>query len=158
TGYVYALDAATGCVHWSFNAGHAVRTAMSVGPVKVRGSSGYAVFFGDRQANVYAVDAHTGRKLWAAHPENEFTAPPTAAPTFPAGRLYVPLSSFEEFSASTDSWECCKSQGGVAALDASTGKLLWLRHAAPEPPQPTRRNSQGVQQWGPAGGAVWNSP
>src|SRR6185369_10726019 len=27
TGYIYALDAATGCVHWSFNAGHAVRTA-----------------------------------------------------------------------------------------------------------------------------------
>ncbi len=23
TGYIYALDAATGCVHWSFNAGHA---------------------------------------------------------------------------------------------------------------------------------------
>ncbi|HTQ35942.1 MAG TPA: PQQ-binding-like beta-propeller repeat protein [Steroidobacteraceae bacterium] len=158
TGYVYSLDAATGCVYWSFDAGHAVRTAMSIGRVKVRGSSGYAVFFGDRQANVYAVDAQTGRKLWMAHPEPEFTARITAAPTYYDGRLYVPLSSYEEFSASTATWECCKSQGGVAALDAGNGRRLWLRHVPPRPPQPTHRNSQGVQQWGPAGGAVWNSP
>jgi polyvinyl alcohol dehydrogenase (cytochrome) len=158
TGYVYALDAATGCVHWSYNAGHSVRTAMTIGRVKVRGSSGYAVFFGDRQANVYAVDAYSGKKLWTAHPETEFTARVTAAPTYYEGRLYVPLSSFEEFSAATDTWECCKSQGGVAALDANTGNRLWLTHVAPEPPKPTHKNSKGVQQWGPAGGAVWNSP
>jgi len=158
TGYVYALDAASGCVYWSFSAGHAVRSAMTVGAVKVRGSSGYAVFFGDRQANVYAVDAQTGRRLWSAHPEAEFTARITAAPTYHAGRLYVPLSSFEEFSASTASWECCRSLGGVAALDASTGRRLWLRHVVPELPKPTHRNAQGVQQWGPSGGAVWNSP
>ncbi len=48
--------------------------------------------------------------------------------------------------------------GGVAALDASTGKLLWLRHVVPELPKPLHKNSLGVQQWGPAGGAVWNSP
>ena len=33
TGYVYALDAATGCVHWSFLAETGVRNAISVGPV-----------------------------------------------------------------------------------------------------------------------------
>ncbi len=131
---------------------------MTVAPVKARGSSGYALFFGDRQANVYAIDAHTGRKLWTAKPEKEFTARVTAAPTYYGGRLYVPISSYEEFSASTDSWECCKSLGGVAALDANTGRTIWLRHVVPELPRPTHRNSQGVQQWGPAGGAVWNSP
>ena len=31
TGYVYALDAATGCVHWSFQAETGVRNAISVG-------------------------------------------------------------------------------------------------------------------------------
>jgi polyvinyl alcohol dehydrogenase (cytochrome) len=158
TGYIYALDADTGCVHWSFNAGHAVRTAMTVGPVKIRGSSGYAVFFGDRQANVYAVDAHTGRKLWSVHPEPDYRARVTAAPTYQDGRLYVPFSSFEEFSASTLTWECCKSVGGVAALDANTGKRLWLTHVTPQLPRPLHKNSLGVQQWGPAGGAVWNSP
>lgn len=158
TGYIYALDANTGCVHWSFNAGRAVRTAMAIGRVKVPGSSGYAVFFGDRQANVYAVDAHSGKLLWTAHPEENFTARVTAAPTYYDGRIYVPMSSFEEFSAATPTYECCKSLGGVAALDANTGKKLWLTHVVPDLPRPTHKNSLGVQQWGPAGGAVWNSP
>ena len=158
TGYVYALDAKTGCVHWSFDAKKSIRTAMVVGRVKVSGSSGYAVFFGDRQAGVYAVDAHTGKPLWTAHPEENFAARVTAAPTYYEGRIYVPFSSFEEFSAATPTYECCKSVGGVAALDANTGKVLWLTHVVPELPKPVRKNSQGVQQWGPAGGAVWNSP
>ena len=34
TGYVYALDAATGCVHWSFLAETGVRNAVSIGPLK----------------------------------------------------------------------------------------------------------------------------
>ena len=158
TGYVYALDAKTGCVQWSFNAKKSIRTAMMIGRVKAQGSSGYAVFFGDRQANVYAVDAHTGKLLWTAHPEENFTARVTAAPTYYEGRIYVPFSSFEEFSASTATYECCKSVGGVAALDANTGKRVWLTHVTPDLPKPTHKNSQGVQQWGPAGGAVWNSP
>jgi len=158
TGYVYSLDAETGCVHWSFNAKHSVRTAMTIGRVKSKGSTRYAVFFGDRHANVYAVDAQTGKALWTAHPEDNFTARITAAPTFYNGRLYVPLSSFEEFSAATATYECCKSLGGVAAIDANTGKVLWKRHVVPELPRPLHKNSLGVQQWGPAGGAVWNSP
>ena len=32
SGYVYALDAASGCSYWSFKAGAGVRTAISVGP------------------------------------------------------------------------------------------------------------------------------
>jgi polyvinyl alcohol dehydrogenase (cytochrome) len=158
TGYIYSLDADSGCVYWSYNAGHAVRTAMTIGAVKVRGSSGYAVFFGDRQANVYAVDAHTGKKLWIARPEPDYRARITAAPTYYNGRLYVPFSSFEEFSAATLTWECCKSLGGVASVDANTGKRLWLTHVTPGLPKPLFKNSLGVQQWGPAGGAVWNSP
>ncbi len=158
TGYVYSLDADTGCVHWSFKAKHSTRTAMTVGHVKGHASSRYAVFFGDRQANVYAVDARTGKELWNAHPEENFTARITAAPTYYKGRLYVPLSSFEEFSAAAVTYECCKSVGGVAALDASTGKLLWKTYVVPQLPRPLYKNSRGVQQWGPAGGAVWNSP
>jgi polyvinyl alcohol dehydrogenase (cytochrome) len=158
TGYVYSLDADTGCVHWSFNAGHSIRTAMTIGRVKSHGANRYAVFFGDRQANVYAVDARTGKALWTAHPEDNFTARVTAAPTYYNGRIYVPFSSFEEFSAATVTYECCKSVGGVAALDANTGKVLWLTHVVPDLPKPLYKNSRGVQQWGPAGGAVWNSP
>ena len=47
TGYVYSLDAKTGCVYWSFQTKAAVRGALSVGPVKGKGSTKYGVFFGD---------------------------------------------------------------------------------------------------------------
>lgn len=103
-------------------------------------------------------DAQTGMGLWTAHPEDNFTARITAAPTYHDGRLYVPFSCFEEFSAATVTYECCKSEGAVAALDANTGKMLWKTYVVPELPKPLYKNSRGVQQWGPAGGAVWNSP
>jgi polyvinyl alcohol dehydrogenase (cytochrome) len=154
TGYIYALDARTGCIHWSFKAMHGVRNAMTVAPIKGRP----AVFFGDLRSNVYALDARSGKWIWTTHVEKEYTTRMTAAPTYYAGRLYVPLSSFEEFSAATVTFECCRSRGAVAALDASTGRMLWKTYVVPDPPQPQYKNSHGVQQWGPAGGAVWNSP
>ena len=55
-----SLNAATGCVHWYFDAGAGVRSAISVGRIDV-GRTRYAAFFGDAQANVYALDAATGR-------------------------------------------------------------------------------------------------
>src|SRR5262249_44590294 len=101
TGYVYALDASTGCVFWSFQAKAGVRNAISVGPVKRSGSTTHAAYFGDVKGNVYAVDASSGVLLWTSHPEDHFTARVTAAPTLHDGRLYVPISSWEEFSART---------------------------------------------------------
>src|SRR4029077_366625 len=59
-GYVYSLDAATGCVYWSFRAGAGVRNAMTVGPIKREGAIRYAVFFGDLKASAYAIDAQDG--------------------------------------------------------------------------------------------------
>jgi polyvinyl alcohol dehydrogenase (cytochrome) len=158
TGYVYSLDAETGCVYWSFKAQRATRNAMTIGPVKRQGSARYAVYFGDLKSNVYAIDAQTGRQLWTMHVEDNFTSRITAAPAFHNGRLYVPISSFEEFSAATPTYECCKSIGAVAAVDANTGALLWKTYVIPGPPKPTFKNSKGTQQWGPAGGSVWNTP
>jgi polyvinyl alcohol dehydrogenase (cytochrome) len=62
-GYVYAIDAATGCVYWSFQALSAVRTATTVGPVTGQGTTRFAAFFGDQRATIYAVDANDGRLL-----------------------------------------------------------------------------------------------
>ena len=55
-GNVYAVDSASGCVHWSFLAGAGVRSAPLVIP---HGKGGHAVVFGDYKANLYAVDAAT---------------------------------------------------------------------------------------------------
>jgi polyvinyl alcohol dehydrogenase (cytochrome) len=64
SGGVYALSAATGCVHWFFQAAAAVRAAVVVGRVTTGAGARYAAFIGDRAANVYAVDAETGALLW----------------------------------------------------------------------------------------------
>jgi polyvinyl alcohol dehydrogenase (cytochrome) len=158
TGYIYSLDAKTGCVYWSFKAKHGVRNAMTVAPIKGQGATRYAVYFGDIKANAYAIDAQTGKQLWTTHVEENFTNRITAAPTFHEGRLYVPISSWEEFSAADLNYECCKSVGAVAAVDANTGQMLWKTYVIPERPKPLFKNSKGTQQWGPAGGSVWNSP
>ena len=154
TGQVYSLNAATGCVHWSFLARSAVRNAPVLGP----GRTGPVVYFGDLKANVYALDARTGAKLWTTRVETHLTDRVTAAPAIHNGRLYVPISSWEEFAARSLDYGCCTSVGAVAALDAATGRRLWKTYVIASRPQPTRLNSKGVQQYGPAGGSVWNTP
>jgi len=64
TGAVYSLDAATGCVYWSFQADASVRTAISIKPIKKPESTTYGIYFGDLKANVYMLDAATGKQIW----------------------------------------------------------------------------------------------
>jgi polyvinyl alcohol dehydrogenase (cytochrome) len=156
-GYVYSLDAKTGCVYWSFQTKGSVRNAISIGPVK-HPTAKYAIYFGDAHSNVYAVNAQNGEQLWTAHVDPHFTARITAAPTLYQNRLYVPVSSSEEFSASTLDYPCCTFRGSVAAYDASTGKQIWHTYVIPEEPKPTRKNSKGIQLYASAGASVWNSP
>src|SRR5262249_24396846 len=59
-GTVYALDAATGCTHWTFKAEGGVRTAPSVAPIGRR----FAVYICDLKANIFALDAETGAVIW----------------------------------------------------------------------------------------------
>jgi polyvinyl alcohol dehydrogenase (cytochrome) len=157
-GYVYSLDAKTGCLYWSYQAKGNVRGGPSVGPVKDHGATKYAVFFGDAHANVYAVDAQTGQELWTKKVDDHFVARITASPKLFEGYLYVPVSSSEEFAAANLDYPCCTSRGSVVKLDASTGEQAWKTYVVPETPKPTRKNSKGVQQYAPAGASVWNSP
>ena len=157
-GYVYSLDAASGCVHWSFQTEAGVRNAISIGPITKKGHLKYAVYFGDAKANVYALDASNGGLLWKKHVEDHFTARITGAPTLYEERLYVPVSSSEEWSASSPDYPCCTFRGSVIALDAKTGREVWKTFVVPEEPKPTRKNSKGVQLFAPAGASVWNSP
>jgi polyvinyl alcohol dehydrogenase (cytochrome) len=157
-GYVYSLDAKTGCVHWSFQAKGSVRNAIVIGAVKQQGFAKFAAFFGDAHANVYAVDAQTGAQLWTGRMDEHFTARITAAPAYHEGKLYVPVSSSEEFSGSTLDYPCCTFRGSVVALNASSGERIWKTFVIPEEPKPTRRNSKGVQLYAPAGASVWNTP
>jgi polyvinyl alcohol dehydrogenase (cytochrome) len=157
TGYLYSLDAATGCVHWSFLAQAGVRSSSTVGPTEGHGATKYAVYFGDLKANVYAVDASSGDLLWTVSADDHPLARITGAPSLYGNRLYVPVASFEEPAGVGQNYPCCTFRGSVLALDASTGRQIWKTYTIPEA-QPTRKTSKGVQLYGPAGGGVWNSP
>ena len=154
SGQVYSLDAATGCVRWSFLAGAGVRTAPVIGTV--RGAPGAVVFVGDMKARLYALDARTGRQLWSTKVDDQPQTRITGAPAFHQGRLYVPVSTGEEGTARLPGYECCRNRGSVAAVDAADGRLLWKTYLL-DPPQPST-DASGQRHWGPAGGGVWSSP
>ena len=157
-GAVYALDAATGCAHWSFMAAAGVRTAISLGSVTRAGVERSAVFFGDIAANAYALDAATGEKLWQVRVDDHPAARVTGTPVLYESRLYVPVSSVEEVAGGRPTYECCRFRGSVVALDAATGVVVWKTYAIPTEPRPTKKTAAGVQLWGPAGAAIWSSP
>src|SRR5262245_15366980 len=54
-GFVYALDAKSGCVHWSFEAQGQVRSPIVISDVKGVTGVRFGAFFGDYRGNVYAV-------------------------------------------------------------------------------------------------------
>lgn len=159
SGAVYSINAETGCVYWSFEADAGVRTAINIGPVKGHGATKFGVYFGDMRSNVYMLDATTGKQIWKVKVEEHPTSHITAAATLYEGRLYVPVASVEERAAGLSTvYPCCQFRGSVSALDANTGHTIWKTYTIPETPKPTTKTSKGVQQWGPNGGAVWNSP
>jgi polyvinyl alcohol dehydrogenase (cytochrome) len=154
-GTVYSLDAKSGCIQWTFTAKSGVRTALAFGPRE--GSNGFAVYFGDTGANVYAVDAATGHELWSRRMDDHPLARITGSPTLFHGRLYVPVSSIEETAAAQPGYACCTFRGSINALDAKTGAVVWRKFLVPEA-QPAGKNAAGVMMWGPAGVGVWAAP
>jgi polyvinyl alcohol dehydrogenase (cytochrome) len=157
TGYLYALNAGTGCVHWSYQALAGVHTSVTVAAAPNRPGR-YNVYFGDMRANIYAVDADSGELVWTVRVEEHALAGITGSPTLNDNVLYVPVSSREESSAGNLAYPCCTFRGSLVALDTTSGRQSWKTYTISDVPKPTRRNSRGTQQWGPAGAAIWSSP
>ena len=153
-GKVYSLSASTGCIHWYFDAGAGVRSAVSIGKI----GSVYAAFFGDAKANAWAVDVATGKQLWKTRVDDYPVARITGSPVFYDGKLYVPVASGEEATGSVPTYECCKFRGSLVALDAATGKQIWKTYTIAEPARPTKRNKVGTQLWAPSGAPIWSTP
>ena len=161
---VYALDAASGCIEWTFAAHAGVRTSIVVGRAKAsrsgqsRSQSGRSLgFFGDQNGWVYAVDAANGTEIWSRKADDHPLVRLTGSPVFHDGRLYVPLSSYEE-GGKPPGYACCTFRGGVIALDADTGQTVWRAYTITDPPVLMRTYADGTEAWGPSGGAVWSAP
>jgi polyvinyl alcohol dehydrogenase (cytochrome) len=175
-GRIYSLDAITGCTYWTYDTAAGSRTAITIGelarakivvlPRKLKRTLAHldvikapsAAFFGDDTATVYAVDAQKGTLLWKTRVDTHPMARIVGAPVVYNDRLYVTVSSTEDSAAANPNYGCCTFRGSVAALDVAGGRLLWKSYTVLEEPQPTRKNSAGIQQFGPAGAAIASSP
>ena len=155
-GTVYALNARTGCIYWTFSAGGGVRTAVTVSAPSA--SLPGLVYFGDTAANAYALNADTGALVWVRKVDDHPFARITGSPTFYDGRLYVPVSSYEEAQGADPQYPCCTFRGSVSALEASSGRVIWKTYMITDPPRRRGTSSAGVPLWGPAGSGIWSAP
>jgi polyvinyl alcohol dehydrogenase (cytochrome) len=176
TGRVYSLDAKTGCTYWTYDAAAGSRTAITIGelahtrvaalPRRLKRTLAHldvikapsAAFFGDDTGAVYALDAQKGTLLWKTQADTHPLARIVGAPTLYNDHLYVAVSSTEDAAAANPSYSCCTFRGSVVALDIASGRILWKSYTVLQEPQPTRKNSAGVQEFGPAGAAIASSP
>ena len=150
---VYSLDVRSGCVYWE-TATKQVRSGIAIGSA----GAADAIFFGDVTGGVSALDAGSGKQLWNTHVGDHPQALVTGTPAYADGRLYVPVSSYEELVAVFPGSSCCTFRGSVVALDARTGNLLWRTHTIATAAVPQRKSSDGRTISGPSGAAVWSSP
>jgi polyvinyl alcohol dehydrogenase (cytochrome) len=155
-GTVYALDAASGCVRWTFRATAEVRTPIVIGPAGEGKSPGPPLaYFGDLIGRAYAVDALTGELKWKIKTDKHPSATITAAPVLYKDRLYVPVSSLEEASAPDPAYPCCSFRGSVVAIEARSGKVAWKSYTIPTEPKQVGRTKVGTPILAPSGAPIW---
>jgi len=175
-GRVYALDAKTGCTYWTFDAPTGSRTAVVIGelgvskraqlPKKIKRTLAHldvikapsAALFGDDAGNVYALDAQKGTLLWKTQADAHATARIIGAPMLYNDKVFVAVGSTEEKLAATPGYGCCTFRGSVVALDIGSGRVVWKSYTVLEEPQATRKSSTGVQEFAPAGAAIYSPP
>lgn len=161
-GTLYALDAASGCVRWSYEAEREIHSAITISTwdKSQERSSEPALYFTTTDATAYAVGAISGKPIWKTRVDDGPTSRTIAAPTLvedaTSSRLYVPVSSLDLNDNPDEA--CCTFRGSVSALDAKTGKVIWKRYAITTEPKEQWKNSRGVPQIGPSGAGIWNSP
>lgn len=153
-GYVIALDARTGCVKWATPGG--VRASLAYGRLGKTGP--WAVVGGDGAGKLTAFDAKTGTVVWSVDPRHDKTVPLSGSPIFAGDKIVVPISAIDVANSMRPNFACCKAHGAVALLDATDGKLLWTWHTMPDAQPLGRKNSLGVEMYGPSGAPIWSSP
>jgi polyvinyl alcohol dehydrogenase (cytochrome) len=152
-GRVFALHRETGCVVWTYRGHATVRTPIGVHAE----GEGASLYFGDAAAFVTVLDAATGEQRWRRRVHDNYFAMLTGAPVYHAGRIYVPVSSWELVAAIDPKYACCTFKGAVVALDAESGELVWDTPMG-ELPSLQKKRLLAADQYGPSGAPVWTSP
>ncbi len=156
-GMVYAVDPASGCVHWTFAAAGPVRMGIVADSWKAGTRVHPRVYFGDILGNGYALEAATGRLVWQRKLDEHLNTTLTGSPALHEGKLYWPISSLEEPAAASPAHECCTFRGSVVALESATGAETWRAWMVDEPKE-LGTNAHGARKFGPSGVAIWSTP
>jgi len=158
-GTIYALDAKTGCVRWTYRASAEVRTAVSISTWdEGQESTSPVAYFGDILARAYAVDAQTGELKWMTKVDDHPNATITGSPVVVDDRLYVPVSSLEVVNAIDPAYECCTFRGSLVALDTADGSIAWKTYSIAEVASEAGITSAGTKILAPSGAPIWTSP
>ncbi|MDH3429215.1 MAG: PQQ-binding-like beta-propeller repeat protein [Gammaproteobacteria bacterium] len=153
-GNVFAIDQDSGCIRWRFVADSSIRSSLNLDTT----SDGKPIlFFADDLGTVYAITADRGLLRWKTSLRWFPMSIISGSLAFHEDRLFVPISTFETALAGLDSYPCCRSHGGVAALDASNGAVIWEYHTTAAAKE-HGETSAGTAVWGPSGAAVWTTP
>jgi alcohol dehydrogenase (cytochrome c) len=142
---VAAYDAKSGTLLWRYKR---VRPQGSfVAHPSNRGLALYndKIYYGAGEAVVVALDAKTGREVWAKEVfNNKINYYITLAPLAADGKILVGASG-GEFGV----------RGYIAALDPDTGNELWRTYTVPAPGEPGSETWPKGEQWKTGGGSVW---
>jgi len=154
TGKLYAIDRHTGCIRNHREVLSGIRSAITVATLN---NGKQLLVFADSMASIYAVDPVSLETVWQEAARIYETSVITGSITYHDDRLFVPVSSYEVAVSGSPTHICCKSHGGVIALDANDGDPLWTWHATPDATL-QGKNSDGQDIYGPSGGSVWSTP
>jgi len=157
-GKAFALNAKTGCTYWSFTAEGGVHAAITVAALPSGSRAKAAAYITSENGYLHALNAQTGAPLWTTRVEDHPATRLTGSATLYKGRLYVPLSSLEEVSLFNSNYACCIFRGGIAAVDAMTGKVLWKVHTIEQEPKQIGISTNGTKLFGPAGASIFSAP
>jgi len=143
---VAAYDAKTGTLLWRYKrprpedafAGHSSNRGLALYNDKI--------YYGTGDAVVVALDAKTGREVWAKEVfNNKIHYYITLAPLVADGKVMIGASGGEH-----------GVRGYVAALDPVTGNELWRTYTVPAPGEPGSETwPTGGEQWKTGGGSLW---
>ncbi len=153
-GNILAVDQETGCIHWRFAANSSVRSSLNL---ETTSDGKPTLFFADDLATVYAINANNGRLRWKTSLRWFPVSVISGSLAFHNDRLYVPISTFETALAGMDTYPCCRSHGGVAAINTVDGSYVWKYETTPHANK-VGTTSAGTDIWGPSGAAVWTTP
>ena len=143
---VAAYDAKTGTLLWRYKRPRP--QGSFVAHPSNRGLALYndKVYYGAGEAVVVALDAKTGREVWAKEVfNNKINYYITLAPLAADGKILVGASG-GEFGV----------RGYIAALDPDTGNELWRTYTVPAPGEPGSETwPKDGEQWKTGGASVW---